>query len=261
MKDKYSTIINIHQSISESQALETQLYIHLESYKKNKTEIIAIVRKINAYVIRRRKLFSQSADIISTINCTKRDCVYIEHYNTHNELIEQENVLNEQKNQLKLGANVLIPLEINVIKSIEINTHNFKYYRALLDISRHVFIMLIILNVIAIIGFLLPIPSFIIDTIRVLVFTYYIVYMFIMIREHNARDDTDYDKFKFASMVPSKIRKGGSEISDTTQDQYLEVDDKSNQIESCDGDACCSDEMYYDNIKNKCVVGEQIDLT
>ena len=170
-------------------------------------------------------------------------------------IISNEESLNLKKADLKKKLTIMLPLETNTIKSVKLNTNNYKSYKAQTEIMYKLFYMVLLLNVIIIIEILLPIiPSIILNIIRIIIIGVTFITTYISFQDHYTRDDYDYDKYKFSNDKP---------ILTSTSNGVISSENKVNEcvLDLCKNGDCCPDEMFFDRVKGICIVGEENTIT
>ena len=170
-------------------------------------------------------------------------------------IISNEESLNLKKADLKKKLTIMLPLETNTIKSVKLNTNNYKSYKAQTEIMYKLFYMVLLLNVIIIIEILLPIiPSIILNIIRIIIIGVTFITTYISFQDHYTRDDYDYDKYKFSNDKP---------ILNSTSNGVISSENKVNEcvLDLCKNGDCCPDEMFFDRVKGICIVGEENTIT
>ena len=165
-------------------------------------------------------------------------------------IISNEESLNLQKADLKKKLAIMLPLEINTIKSVKLNTNNYKSYKAQTEIMYKIFYMVLLLNVIIIIEILLPIiPSIILNILRIIIIGVTFITTYISAQDHYTRDDYDYDKYKFANDKHLLSSASSSGVSENKVNECV--------LDLCKNGDCCPDEMFFDRVKGICIVGEK----
>jgi hypothetical protein len=170
-------------------------------------------------------------------------------------IISDEESLNLQKADLKKKLGIMLPLEINTIKSVNLNTNNYKSYKAQTEIMYKIFYMVLLLNVIIIIEIFLPIiPSIILNILRIIIIGVTFITTYISFQDHYTRDDYDYDKYKFSNDKAVITNASSGVISSD-----ISSENKVNGcvLDLCKNGDCCPDEMFFDRVKGICIVGEE----
>ena len=165
-------------------------------------------------------------------------------------IISNEESLNLKKADLKKKLTIMLPLETNTIKSVKLNTNNYKSYKAQTEIMYKLFYMVLLLNVIIIIEILLPIiPSIILNILRIIIIGVTFITTYISAQDHYTRDDYDYDKYKFANDKHLLSSASSSGVSENKVNECV--------LDLCKNGDCCPDEMFFDRVKGICIVGEK----
>ena len=165
--------------------------------------------------------------------------------------IDEEERLNVMKNELTQRLKLTLPLESNTLKSIFLNTYSDKYYSSTANIMRMIFLFFLLLNIVFILQLnLQQLPVFIFNITKILLIGYFGTKIYISYQDHYTRDNVNYDKYSFAN-------DGAQYSMGTTQMDDTNVDTNVNELvlDLCENGNCCPDQMFFDNIKGKCVVG------
>ena len=179
--------------------------------------------------------------------------------------IDEEERLNVMKNELTQRLKLTLPLESNTLKSIFLNTYSDKYYSSTANIMRMIFLFFLLLNIVFILQLnLQQLPVFIFNITKILLIGYFGTKIYISYQDHYTRDNVNYDKYNFAN-DGAQYSMGTTQIDDTNVDTNVDtnidtnIDTNVNELvlDLCENGNCCPDQMFFDNIKGKCVVGVQ----
>lgn len=171
--------------------------------------------------------------------------------------IDEEERLNVMKNELTQRLKLTLPLESNTLKSIFLNTYSDKYYSSTANIMRMIFLFFLLLNIVFILQLnLQQLPVFIFNITKILLIGYFGTKIYISYQDHYTRDNVNYDKYSFAN-DGAQYSMGTTQIDDTNVDTNIDTNVNELVLDLCENGNCCPDQMFFDNIKGKCVVGVQ----
>jgi len=169
--------------------------------------------------------------------------------------IDEEERLNVMKNELTQRLKLTLPLESNTLKSIFLNTYSDKYYSSTANIMRMIFLFFLLLNIVFILQLnLQQLPVFIFNITKILLIGYFGTKIYISYQDHYMRDNVNYDKYSFAN-DGAQYSMGTTQVDDTNIDTNIDTNVNERVLDLCENGNCCPDQMFFDNIKGKCVVG------
>jgi hypothetical protein len=187
---------------------------------------------------------------------------FIELCSEFEKTMDEEENLNEMKVELKQRLNLTLPLESNTLKAVFLNTYSDKYYSSLANILRTSFLFFLLLNIVLIIEInIQQIPVLIFNIIKIIIIGFFGINIYISYQDHFTRDNTNFDKYNFANdraqYSDGTVKYDNTNVDNTNVDNTNVDGSNINEcvLDLCKNGNCCPDQMFFDNVKGKCVVG------
>ena len=95
------------------------------------------------------------------------------------------------------------------------------------------------------------IPVLIFNLIKIIIIGFFGTKIYISYQDHFTRDNVNFDKYNFANdrapYSAGTVKYNNTNVDGSNINECV--------LDLCRNGNCCPDQMYFDNIKGKCIVG------